>query len=466
MGEDENIENELKNSLVRFESELKTDASTFYTLKDILSIYDYYFFKGDNAKAVHALVIAKEQHPYSADPYIKDAELQIFFGNHKDAKALLEKAKIFEPTNEEILQLEVECLVLDKKIDEAIEKLYAGLEGSENRSEIFSYILEIAESNKKYDEAIVCLQQWLAMDNNSELLLFEISRLYIKQGRLDDGIDYFNGLINSDPYNSILWGELGGLYEEKEDFAKAIWAYEYSTLATDDFYSGHLNLANCYLHIEELGKMKEQLDLAKSLMPDSSELYLLYGRYYKEKSNYSTAKKYLLKSIDLNDNQPESWYEMGLTLKDLGGISDALPYFKTAYKLAPTDEDYALDYFYAEYEVFGVTAAIQVYENAKDEQDGNVEFYQQAALILCKEECFERAAEILQKDLDKKDLTPECLYLLAATYYELSNPNLGESYLIDALNSKFSAHTILFEAAPLLEFDSKIQETINLFRNE
>ena len=149
MSEEENMEKDLKDSLFKFESALKTETSSFFTLRNILSIYDYYFFKGDNPKAIQALVVAKEQHPYSADPYIKDAELQLFFGNFERAQELLEKAQIFEPNGEEIFHLEVDCLVQQKKIDEAISLLYSGLPQFENKTDLFSSILEICESNEK-----------------------------------------------------------------------------------------------------------------------------------------------------------------------------------------------------------------------------------------------------------------------------------------------------------------------------
>jgi len=467
MGEEENIEKELKETLFKFESGLKTETSSFFTLKDILSVYDYYFFKGNNDKAIRALTIAKEQHPYSADPYVKEAELQLFFGNLEKAKSLIEKAKIFEPNGEEIFHLEVECLVQGKKIEEAITLLYSGLAHFENKTELFSYILEICESNHKYLEAIECLKKWAIEDEQSDFLHFEIARFYIKADKVNDGIKYFNSRINEDPYNSLLWAELGGLYEEQDDIPKAIWAFEYSTITSDNFYAGHLNLANCLLNIDELDKMKEQLDIANGIMPDSSELHLLYARYYKEKSNYTTAKKHLLKSIDLNDALPESWYEMGLTLKEMGSFSDALPYFKTAFNLLPTDEEYAIDYFHAENMVLGINSAIQVYEKAKLDQENNIEFFQTVALILCKEECFEKAAEVLLKDVESKSLlNAECFYILAAIQFELQNPSLGESYLLDGLSANYKQHGILFEASSLLEFDKKIQNTINIFRNE
>ena len=467
MGEEENIEKALKDTLFKFESGLKTDSSSFFTLKDIISVYDYYFFKGNNDKAMQALVIAKEQHPYSADPYFKDAELQLFFGNFEKAKSLIAQAKIFEPTGEEIFHLEVECLLQEKKIDEAIDLLYIGLDQYDSKTELYSYILEICENHNKNIEAIDCIKKWAVADEFSDFLYFELAKFYIKADKVDDGIDYFNTRINEDPYNSLLWAELGGLYEEKDNISKAIWAFEYSTITSDNFYAGHLNLANCFLNIDELDRMKEHLDIANDIMPDSSELHLLYARYYKEKSNYSTAKKHLLKSIDLNDVMPESWYEMGLTLKEMGNYPDALPYFKTAFNLLPTDEEYAIDYFHAENMVLGINAAIQVYEKAKLDQKENIEFFQSVALILCKEECFEKAAEVLLKDVEStSQLNTECLYILAAIQFELNNPKLGESYLLDALNLNYSQHKILFEASALLAFDKKIQNTINLFRNE
>lgn len=466
MSEEENTEKDLKESLFKFESTLKTETSSFFTLRNILSIYDYYFFKGDNPKAIQALVVAKEQHPYSADPYIKDAELQLYFGNFEKAQELLEKAKIFEPNGEEIFHLEVDCLVQQKKIDEAISLLYSGLDLFENKTDLFSSILEICESNEKYLEAIECIKQWAVVDEHIDFLLFELARFFIKAGKVDEGINYFSDRIDEDPFNSFLWAELGGLYEEKDDMTKAIWAYEYSTIASDKFYSGHLNLANCLLNIDELEKMKEQLEIINEMVPESSELHLLYARYYKEMSNYSTAKKHLLKSIDLNDVMPESWYEMGLTLKDMGNYSDALPYFKTAFTLLPSDEEYAIDYFHAENMVLGISSALQIYEKAKIDQKENIEFFQVVALTLCKEECFEKAAEVLLKDVQLNMLNTECLYILAAIQYELNNLNLGESYLLDALSSNYSKHTILFEASALLEFDKKIQNTLNLFRNE
>ena len=466
MAKKKNIEKELKDSLFKFENALETETSSFFNLKVIMSIYDYYFFKGENDKAIHALRIAKEQHPYSADPYVKDAELQMFFGQLEKAKELINQAKIFEPGGEDIFHLEVECLIQEKKINEAIDFLYTGLQHFGNKSELYSFIFEICESNNKYVEAIECLKNWAIEDNYGDFILFELARIFIKTDKVEEGIEFFNTRINEDPFNSLLWSELGGLYDEQDDLDKAIWAYEYSTIASDNFYSGHLNLANCYYSAKEFPKMKEQLDIVNEFMPDSSELHLLFGRYFKEISNYTTAKKHLLKSIDLNDQESESWYEMGLTLRDLGSVYDALPYFKMAYKIMPTDEEYAIDYFYSEHAVMGINAAIQVYEDARKDQRANINFSQSVALILCKEECFERAAEILLKDVNFKDLNVECLYILAAIQYELHNPKLAESYLLDALTENYKKHTVLFEASALLEYDSKIQETINLFRNE
>jgi tetratricopeptide (TPR) repeat protein len=465
MSEEENIGKELKESLQRFERELKESDSQFFSLNELIDISDHFFFNQEIKKAHKALLIATKQHPYSVESFIKSAELFLFEKKLRNCWEMINKAKMLESTNEDLLHIQADYLEATGKYQEAINMLLEGLPNVEDKYAVRSHIFSICYYGKLYEEGIQHVKDWIKEESDNHILLFELSQFYMNAGKVDDGIDYFTAFIDADPYNSNAWHELGILYEEKDNMEKAIWAHEYSVLTDNEFVPGHLCLAECYLESGELKKMKEHIDIAIDFRPNSADAYLLLGKYHKERSSFTQANKFFKRSLRLNDAISEPWYELAENYKRLNDLPNAHIYYKKAFELDPQELDHAVNYLKLEYEELGLTAAVELFQIIREYLPKTVEIFHELAIIYCDEKMYEEAAQAILEGFEINANNAITKYLLAGVNFAMGHPKLANGFLLEALSLNADQYPILLRVMPMLANDPEILETIELFRN-
>src|SRR5690606_9000300 len=89
-------------SIVKFESMLKTDDIYFFDAEDFEDIIHHYLNNGKISLAKKAIKIGLQQHPHSIEIKLLDVEVLVF-ENHLDlAEQLLDELQVLDSSNEEI----------------------------------------------------------------------------------------------------------------------------------------------------------------------------------------------------------------------------------------------------------------------------------------------------------------------------------------------------------------------------
>jgi len=83
---------------------------------------------------------------------------------------------------------------------------------------------------------------------------------------------------------------------------------------------------------EEKENYVAELEKLLSIHPDSIRIIQTLASYYREKKDHEKARKYATRFTELDSNNPNSHYLLGITLRDLELYTEAIPVLKKALK--------------------------------------------------------------------------------------------------------------------------------------
>ena len=112
---------------------------------------------------------------------------------------------------------------------------------------------------------------------------------------------------------------LGLIYMQKSKIIDALNYFKLSIQSKGDFVQAYIKLSELYLKINDINKAKETLKIGKKIDPQNSEIFLLFGLYYKHKQNFKQSNKYLEKSLKETDDKGKCHFYIG-EVKYLQGL--------------------------------------------------------------------------------------------------------------------------------------------------
>ena len=368
----------------------------------------------------------------------------------------------------------------EKAIDEGNELLNYTI-SSDYKAEVHKIIGESYFMLGEYEKAYPNLKTYLDVQNNpSESDLYEMGFVASKMGRYDEAVSYYNQLVNSDsPLAQNAYYQLGNAYLQTGKKQEALSAFrsayqmnydqtvqqlaheQYAKLSYDignpfeaapkviqsyisKYPSGSKTTALKSLLVKSYlysGNFKETLEAIDKL-PNSTnetdkidqEVSFLLGTEEFNKGNYDEAEKYLLRSLELNENKeftPRALYWLAQTYYQKGNYPSAIVrYEKLLNESFPEKQqlDYDLGYAYF------------------------------------KSKNFEKAGAYFKKYLEnpKQEFKTDAELRLADTYY--ANNDLNEAIAIYDKTDASNDYTI-FQKAMALGFKGDTEAKISNLKN-
>lgn len=368
----------------------------------------------------------------------------------------------------------------EKAIDEGNELLNYTI-SSDYKAEVHKIIGESYFMLGEYEKAYPNLKTYLDVQNNpSESDLYEMGFVASKMGRYDEAVSYYNQLVNSDsPLAQNAYYQLGNAYLQTGKKQEALSAFrsayqmnydqtvqqlaheQYAKLSYDignpfeaapkviqsyisKYPSGSKTTALKSLLVKSYlysGNFKETLEAIDKL-PNSTnetdkidqEVSFLLGTEEFNKGNYDEAEKYLLRSLELNENKeftPRALYWLAQTYYQKGNYPSAIVrYEKLLNESFPEKQqlDYDLGYAYF------------------------------------KSKNFEKAGAYFKKYLEnpKQEFKTDAELRLADTYY--ANNDLNEAIAIYDKTDASDDYTI-FQKAMALGFKGDTEAKISNLKN-
>lgn len=257
-----------KDNLRRYEEAVRNGASIYLEPEDFTDIAEYYHLHGDLPQALEAADHALAIFPGATEPLAFKARVAMLVEHDVDkARALTEE--INDKHDLEYIYIVAEIMIADNHPEEADEYLDAR-EKTIGDEDLDDYYLDVAGLFADY-EVFDLAAKWLALSANTEdsdYLEIE-GRVALNDGKVQQGIDIFNKLIDRDPYNNAWWDYLASAFYLSNDYAKSRESSDYALAIDPDDTDAILNKANCLIMIGDDDNARTCYEHYKKLQPQS-----------------------------------------------------------------------------------------------------------------------------------------------------------------------------------------------------
>lgn len=193
-----------------------------------------------------------------------------------------------------------------KKSDQAMIEDEASLDLLEKTNQLFI--------EKKYDEAIALLQQFLEINPNVYQASINIGDCYREKGELEKAIEEYNKALERAKKDELMGKEMtakalariGECYMRKEDFETA---QDYFKLSIESYPENEIlayNVGEIYFSNQKTDEAIHYFELSTQIKPDWGPPYLKLGYAFLNKGDYEKAKLNLNKFLELEPESPEA----------------------------------------------------------------------------------------------------------------------------------------------------------------
>lgn len=169
-------------------------------------------------------------------------------------------------------------------------------------------------TEKKYDEAIALLKQFLEINPNVYQAIINIGDCYREKGELEQALEEYNKALEQAKKDESMGMEMtakalariGECYMRKEDFETA---QDYFKLSIESYPENEIlayNVGEIYFSNQRIDEAIYYFELSTQIKSDWGPPYLKLGYAYLNKGDYENAKLNLNKFLELDPESPEA----------------------------------------------------------------------------------------------------------------------------------------------------------------
>ncbi|MDN6279540.1 MAG: tetratricopeptide repeat protein [Psychroflexus sp.] len=341
----------------KFETMLKTNEVLFFDLSEFENIVGHYMDTGKMTLAKKALKLGLDQHPIAVNLLLLKAELFILENHLEQANDLLLELKSIEPNNDDISLMIANVLSKLDKHDEAISVLNESLTIASEPADVYAMLgmeyLFVENFNAAKEAYIQCVK----LDKSDYTALYNVIYCFDFLDQKEEAIHFLNNFINQNPYSEIAWHQLGKLYFEDQNYAKALEAFDFAIISDEYFIGAYIEKAKVlerqkkykeaiviyqftlqlddptafvYLRIgkchEALGDKKKALKNYKQAIhedPLMDKVWLVLSEFYVKEETFSNAYYYINKAINIDEENVLYWKQLAFIAQRLNKLEES-----------------------------------------------------------------------------------------------------------------------------------------------
>lgn len=287
---------EFKDLLETYETMLNEGGNAYFDSMDLASIAEYYTLSGELDKSDAAIEFGLVQHPMDPDILIAKSCNLLQRGQTDQARVISES--ITETDNQELMYLKG-CIELASSNSTGADFYFQkAATMSDSDPGMYNDIIVKFMDNHEYELCQQWLDEALILDPDSRNFIELQADLYFDTGQTDNAIAVYDHLLDEFPFDSYYWEQMGRIYYEKGDYAKARECFEYIEAIDTDNKSARMMKASCIFSLEQ---WDQAFDIYSQLLaqdPDSYTLLYYCGRCLFEAGRYEHALPYFQKSFE------------------------------------------------------------------------------------------------------------------------------------------------------------------------
>ena len=333
---------EFKETFARYEQMLQSGDTRYFEATELTEIAEYYAMYGDSKRAEEALDYALRLHPDNIDALIFKARARLINGQLREAINIAEC--ITDQSDREVMFLKAELALADMKHGEATEILRTLVETEGHEAGTYADIVDLLVDNKQIDMANDWLEEALTRHPDKQILIESAAFSYGQQERFDEAIAAYNKLLDMDPYSNLYWEELGKIHFLREEYDKAIDAFEFAlAINNDDKRYATYAAANSYYNIGNYERAEEYYQQVHERYPDTVDPLFHMGMCRVNSGDDEKALDYFTQALitvpEGSEEQAQIYSQLSLIFSRKGEHEKALAYVDQALLICPDNTE-------------------------------------------------------------------------------------------------------------------------------
>ena len=448
----------------KFELSIKSNQQIFFDADELEEIIEYYFtmFKMDRVKI--AIDLALNQYPYSV--IFRIFKAQFLSGLHKTKEALdiLSELEKIEPSNSEIYTTRAVIYGQMGLSEQAIENYKIALSYSDDPAEIYIAIGQEFLNEEKADDAIYFFKKAIKIKKEADYLLNELALSFDLAVKNDDALKFFTEYIDEFPFSYQAWFNLGICHSKKQNYEKAIEAYDYCIAINENFSSAYFNKGNS---LANLNRFEEAIDVYKETFthekPDPTAYYYI-GECYEQLEKFDQALLNFNKAVKLDSNFADAWLAIGIVLEAQNRITEGIHYVKKAIEINSANSEYWYVFAEIQTKLGFFEEAMNAYGRVLELGYDDFDVYLDFSSLLIENGMEEDSVQLLKEGIK---FFPECAelhYRLSAHLMLQNKKQDALTHLQQALSIDYEKHNELFDFIPDLKENATVIQVINTYK--
>jgi tetratricopeptide (TPR) repeat protein len=335
---------EIDDLLKQYEDLRAGKKASFLEEESFEIIIEYFNEKSNFSKALEVVDTALDYFPYSAQLFIKKADLLIATYSYNEALNVLQQAAFFDTDNIDIYILRTDAyLALDqpKKAADLLEEALLVFDGDDKLDLLFE-LADVYDDYEEFEKVFDCLKLILEQEPANEEALYKICFWTDFTGRNEESIRLHQNIIDEHPYSELAWFNLGSAYQGLKLYEKAIDAYQYAVVINDKFDYAYRNMGDAYIRLRKYKEAIEVLEKVGEITRPEEVIFEAIGHCYQKLGKFATARFNYRKASHINASDSKLYYKIALTYINEKKWDKAIVQLENALRIHKNVPDYNL----------------------------------------------------------------------------------------------------------------------------
>ena len=211
-------------------------------------------------------------------------------------------------------------------IQKAVENANRAVERDRNLWVPHNTLGKIYVQTRNWDNAVAEFREASRLNPENADLLFELGKAQYRAGKFADARQSFESCIHLQPEHERAYYNLGTTFMQLGNLSQALTAYKKAAQIDPTYASAHFSAADVLSRQKNYAAAQEYYKKAAVLEPDNDRYLLAQGINEFRLNTFAVAEGTFRKALAVNDQLPETNYNLSLTLVKLGKPAEALEY--------------------------------------------------------------------------------------------------------------------------------------------